>query len=306
MIYKRILFLFLTTSLSLPSWANIEGLKPKDNLDWAINLVFIIGLAVIIGAIFVLFKTAKTIWKTQNIARFKSEGMSHEAALKKIKQERFLSFMYRELVGGVPAEQETEILLNHDYDGIRELDNNLPPWWVGMFYATIVYAIVFIGIVHFSDFGQSMAEEYEQEVREAEIAIAAYNVARREEINKGKESESKDVEIRALTDLDRIALGEKTFKTYCVACHGKLGEGMLGLGQNLTDEYWIHGGGIENVVMTIRDGVPSTTMIAWKTTLSEDQILEVSSYILTLQGTNPPNAREPEGEKWEGKKKATE
>jgi len=304
MIYKKIITLFLILLYVLPSMA-IEGDKETTVLDWAVsNLVLIVGLAVIVGASIALYNAMKSIWLNQNITSLESSGMPHAKAVQTAKQDSFLSYIYRELAGGVPLEQEADVLLNHDYDGIRELDNNLPPWWVGMFYISILFAGVYMVVYHFSDIGLSQAEEYKQEVRNAEIAIAAFVAKQKEEkelTQKTAEQEGKpidEIKLKALTDIDRLAVGEVIFKTNCSACHGKLGEGMLGLGQNLTDKYWIHGGGIENIFKTVSDGVPSTTMVPWKNSLDENQLLEVSSYILTLQGTNPPNAREPEGELW--------
>ncbi|MFK8006296.1 MAG: cbb3-type cytochrome c oxidase N-terminal domain-containing protein [Saprospiraceae bacterium] len=298
MTFRKILITSLSVLFALPIWSQIEG-DQQTSLDWAVqNIVVIMGATVIIGACFALYKSMKVIWMGQNISALEASGMKHEQAVKTVKQDSFLNYMYRELAGGVPLEQEADILLNHNYDGIQELDNNMPPWWVGMFYASIIFSFVYIFVYHFSDIGVLQAEEYQIENRNAEIAIAAFNLAQKEAKEKEKSSGEKVEKLVALTDLDKISVGKETFVTFCAACHGKLGEGMVGLGQNLTDEYWIHGGGIENMVKTISNGVPSTTMIPWKTSLSEQQILEVASFILTLQGSNPPNAREPEGEKW--------
>lgn len=298
MTLKKISLILFMGLFVLPTWAQVDNTS-SSGLDWAVeNIVLLMGSVVIIGACFALYKSMKTIWQAQKISALEVNGMNHERAVKTAKQDSFLNYIYRELAGGVPLEQEVDILLNHDYDGIQELDNNLPPWWVGMFYASILFSFVYIGVYHFSDIGNSQLEEYQQEVRNAEIAIAAFNLAQKEAKEKKKEDGQTEEKLIALTDLDKLAVGKETFATYCAACHGKLGEGMAGLGQNLTDEFWIHGGGIENLVQVISNGVPSTTMIPWKTALDEKQILEVASFILTLEGTNPPNARAPEGEIW--------
>lgn len=305
MIYKKIITLFLILLFVIPSMA-LEGDVEATGLDWAVsNLVLILGIAAIVGATIALYNAMKSIWLTQNITSLESSGMTHDKAVRTAKQDSFLSYLYRELAGGIPLEQEADVLLNHDYDGIRELDNNLPPWWVGMFYVSILFAGIYMVVYHFSDIGLSQAEEYKEEVRDAEIAIAAFEARKKEEKELAKKLAKEvgkvieEIKIEALTDKDRLAAGEVIFKSTCAACHGKLGEGMVGLGQNLTDKYWIHGGGIDDILKTVSDGVPSTTMVPWKNSLDENQLLEVSSYILTLQGTNPPNAREPEGELWE-------
>lgn len=291
----------LTLLLVTPTWAAEK--EEGSILNWSIeNIVMIMGSAVVISALYMLWTATKTIWRAQTINKYEAQGISHAAAVTKAKQESFLSYIYQQLDGGVALEHETDILLNHHYDGIQELDNNLPPWWVGMFYSTIVFAFLYMGIYHFSDIGKSQAEEYEIEVAEAERAIAAYNAAQKKE-KKEETIEITAETVAALTDADRIAAGQLNFKTYCAACHGMQGEGIENLGQNLTDEYWIHGGGIKNIFRTISEGVPGKPMIAWKEALKPKEIQELASYILTLKGTNPPNARPPEGELYrEGEK----
>ncbi len=288
-IYSTLLTLLLTT----PIWAAEEGAEGTSKLDWAIeNIVMIMGVAVIASALYLLWTATKTIWRAQTASKFEAQGLSHEVAVAKAKKESFLSYIYQQLDGGVSLEKESDVLLNHNYDGIQELDNNLPPWWVGMFYATIVFAFVYIGIYHFSDIGKLQIEEYEQEVIEAERAIAAYNAAQKAEKAANLSAET----VTALTDTDRLAAGQANFKSYCAACHGMKGEGIENLGQNLTDKYWIHGGSINDIFRTISEGVPGKPMVAWKEAISAEEIQELASYIMTLQGTNPPNARPPEGE----------
>lgn len=295
----KVFMLLLSFMITTPTWAAeavVLNEKNKSFLDWTVeNLVLVLGGTVAISALIVLFQTVKSIWRTQTIQRFEHEGMSHAAAVFKSKHESFLGYIYQQLDGGVTLEQESDILLNHDYDGIRELDNNLPPWWIGMFYVTIAYAFIYIGVYHFSSFGLSQAEEYEKELVNAEIAIAAFNAAQKA---KKKEILSAD-NVAALSAVDRLAAGEKTFQKYCAVCHGKKGEGVENMGQNLTDDYWIHGGGIKDIFKTITNGVPGKQMIPWKSTLKPEEIQEVSSFILTLRGTNPPNARPAEGELYE-------
>ncbi len=282
--------------IAAPIWAAVGEEEGRSMFNWTIeNIVMIMGSAVVLSALYLMWTATKTIWRAQAINRFESQGLSHEAAVAKAKKESFLSYMYQQLDGGVSLEKETDILLNHNYDGIQELDNNLPPWWVGMFYSTIVFAFLYLGIYHFSDIGKSQIEEYEQEVIDTDRAIAAYMAAQKA----AKTTELNADNVTELTATDRLAAGQANFKSYCMACHGMLGEGIENLGQNLTDDYWIHGGGIKNIFKTISEGVPGKPMVAWKEALSADQIQELASYIMTLKGTNPPNARPPEGELYE-------
>lgn len=181
----------------------------------------------------------------------------------------------------VPIEREEEIMLDHEYDGIRELDNNLPAWWVYMFYLTILFSGVYLAYYHFLG-GNLQEAEYKEEIAIAE----KHKASLANSIN--------EANVTVLTDEARLANGKTLYSQYCGACHGKSGEG--GVGPNLTDEYWLHGGNIKDVFKTITNGVPQKGMISWKAQLSPAQIQEVSSYILSLKGSNPANAKEPQGD----------
>jgi cytochrome c oxidase cbb3-type subunit 3 len=188
----------------------------------------------------------------------------------------------------VPVEREGEIMFHHAYDGIRELDNRLPPWWVNMFLITIVWALGYMWYYHWGGDGPSSGEEYKSEVEIAKKEIA---VALAGQANAVDESN-----VKALTDATALGEGELIYKSVCAACHGQKGEG--GVGPNMTDEQWLHGGGIKNVFKTVKYGVPEKGMIAWASQLKPADMQKVSSYILTLKGTNPPNAKAPQGEVW--------
>jgi cytochrome c oxidase cbb3-type subunit 3 len=136
--------------------------------------------------------------------------------------------------------------------------------------------------------GQSQKEEYEAAMKVAEQEKAAFAAT---QVNKIDEEN-----LEASTDPQDLAIGKTIFSTNCVACHLANGEGSVG--PNLTDEFWIHGGGIKNVYNTVKNGVPEKGMIAWSAQLKPSDIYKVSSYILTLQGTNPPNAKAPQGVKY--------
>ena len=270
--------------LALPAMAANEA---TSGWDWAIeNIVLIMASATLVGTLFSLLKATKTIWLGQTIQKHELAGMSHEAAVGRAKQESFWGYIYQQLDGGVTLDKEADVMLNHDYDGIRELDNNLPPWWVGMFYATIVFGFLYIGVIHFSDFGKTQVEEYEAAIIESDIAIAAFMATQ-------KKAVTAETAV-AVVSPERMAAGAELYTTYCLACHGVYGEGTVG--PNMTDDYWIHGGGIKNVFATVSNGVVEKGMIPWKTQLSPSEIQDVSSYILTLRGTNPPNPKAPEGE----------
>jgi cytochrome c oxidase cbb3-type subunit 3 len=189
-----------------------------------------------------------------------------------------------------PVEEEHEIVLDHNYDGIRELDNKLPPWWLYGFYLTILFAAIYLVRFHvFDDYTQK--EEYEQEVAEAKAAIEEYKKNNKDLI---------DLEsVQFVTNESDLSAGKKVYTTNCVACHKADGGG--GIGPNLTDKHWILGGGIKNVYKTISKGGRSGKgMVAWENQLSAEEMQQVASYVLTLQGTEAAQPKEPQGEEiWE-------
>ena len=190
----------------------------------------------------------------------------------------------------VPIEREADIMLQHAHDGIYELDNRLPPWWINMFFITIVWAVGYMYYYHWGGNGLSQKEEYQEEVETAkkQIAIALA----------GKANAVDESNVTIVSESSLVAEGELIYKNSCAACHGQLGEG--GVGPNFTDDYWIHGGGIKDLFKTIKYGVPEKGMISWQSQLKPGDMQNVASYILSLRGTNPPNQKEAQGPLWTG------
>lgn len=208
--------------------------------------------------------------------------------VKKENQFKWLKDIYLKLLDSKPVEQEDEIILDHNYDGIKELDNNLPPWWVYGFYATIIFGVIYMIRFHvFNDYTQT--EEYETEVAEAKIAIEEYKKTAKDLVDVNT--------VTLLTDAADLSAGKAIFATNCVACHKADGGG--GIGPNLTDKYWILGGGIKNIFRTISEGGrDGKGMVAWKQTLKPAEMAQVASYIVTLGGTTPAEPKEAQGELW--------
>lgn len=192
------------------------------------------------------------------------------------------------LTKAVPVEKEADIMLDHNYDGIKELDNNLPPWWVWGFYATIIFAFVYLAHYHLFRTGPLQTEEY--------------NIAMQEDADqaKARELSMKDFvsaeTITALNTPEALGAGKGIYDKNCVACHGAELGGSVG--PNLTDDFWINGGGIRNIFKVITEGVPAKGMISWKSQLTPKQIQQVASFILTKHGSNPVGGKEPQGEKY--------
>jgi cytochrome c oxidase cbb3-type subunit III len=185
----------------------------------------------------------------------------------------------------VPVEREADVLLDHDYDGVKELDNALPPWWKYGFYFTIVVAVLYILRYHVWKTGPDPLQEYNQEMKVAAAQIEEYRL---------KTGDVIDEKTVTMADATGIAEGDKIFHSNCFACHGAKGEGLVG--PNLTDNYWIHGGTINDIFKTIKYGWPEKGMQSWQKMYSPSQIKNLASYIKTLAGTNPPNPKAPQGD----------
>ncbi len=245
-----------------------------------------LSAVVIIAALAAMFQLLNAMIRIQQIKIYQEAGM--EAMLEKVQKPRksLWDRLYKRWTKVVPVEKEKDILFDHEYDGIRELDNSLPPWWVAMFYITIAFAVVYMTYYHFAGIGKSSAEQYEAQMEQAEAEVKAYLAKQANNVD--------ETNVTMITEEAELAAGEAIFLTNCASCHGQLGEG--GIGPNMTDAYWVHGGSINDVFKTIKYGVPEKGMISWKSQLRPAQMQQVASYILSLQGTNPPNAKEPEGE----------
>ena len=190
------------------------------------------------------------------------------------------------LTDAVAIEEEDSIMLDHDYDGIKELDNNLPPWWKYGFYLTIVVAIVYLINYHVIGTGDLQGKEYEKEIAQAKLEV--------DEFMKTSANNVDENTVKLLTEATDIATGKDLYIVNCVACHGKGGEGSVG--PNLTDDYWLHGGSIQDLFKTLKYGWVEKGMKAWKEDLSPMQMAQIASFIKTLKGTNPPNPKAPQGD----------
>jgi cytochrome c oxidase cbb3-type subunit III len=185
----------------------------------------------------------------------------------------------------VDVAHEKDILLDHDYDGIKELDNSLPPWWKYGFYFTVFVGIIYMVRFHVLHAGPTPEQEYNKEMKIAAAEVEEY---------RKKSNDMVDEKTVTMGDAAAIERGKKIFTSNCFACHGAKGEG--GVGPNLTDDYWLHGGTINEVFRTIKFGVPEKGMQSWEKTYSPSQIKDLASFVKSLKGTNPPNPKAPQGD----------
>lgn len=200
----------------------------------------------------------------------------------------WINSVYQKSLGSKPVTEEHEIILDHNYDGIKELDNDLPPWWLYAFYASIVFAAVYLVRFHIFD-GENQYDELETEYAEAKIALEEYKKTAKDLVDFNT--------VEVLTSASDLSTGKAIYEENCVACH--MSDGGGGIGPNLTDEHWILGGGIKNVFKTVSEGGRNGKgMIAWKQSLKPSEIAQVSSYVLQFQGTTPAKPKEAEGDVW--------
>jgi cytochrome c oxidase cbb3-type subunit 3 len=185
-----------------------------------------------------------------------------------------------------PVEQEAQIDMGHEYDGIRELDNRLPPWWLYGFYICIIFAVIYLWRFHVSHTAPLAKEELQIAMQEAEI--------QKENYLKKSANNVDENNVTLLADASAIAGGKAVYIQNCAACHGKDGEGVVG--PNLTDDYWLHGGSVQDVFKTIKYGWPEKGMKSWKDDLTPVQVAQVASFIKSLHGSNPANAKEKQGD----------
>ncbi|WPY98677.1 cbb3-type cytochrome c oxidase N-terminal domain-containing protein [Christiangramia sp. OXR-203] len=261
-----------------------------DKSVFEVYPIFWLVLGVILLLAIAIEVSVAALDKTLYMSLKPDDRAAYDAAVAVREKNRFAWFKetYDKLLDKKPIENEDEIILDHNYDGIKELDNNLPPWWLYGFYASIIFAGIYLARYHVFD-GATQKDEYLAEVAEAKAAVEAYK-----ENAKGL-IDANTVEL--LTGTEDINAGKAIFSGNCAACHKIDGGG--GIGPNLTDSYWILGGGIKNVFNTISEGGRAGKgMVSWKTDLQPEEIAQVASYVLSLHSTTPLDPKEPEGELW--------
>jgi len=281
---KRILSLFVFLSAALTAGAQSTPTAsvwddPTLLFYVVIGFMFIVVLLVLAVALY-LYQVVNTL--AQNAAREKAakEGVAYTP------EPGFFGQFWNSANDFVPLEKEATIELDHNYDGIKELDNHLPPWWKWLFYFTVGFAVVYLIMYHVTSSLPLSTGEYNNE-----LAYADDQARKMKAANPGPAIDENSVEVTA--DVKALADGKSTFLNTCATCHKRDGGGDIG--PNLTDQYWKHGGGIKDIFKTVKNGVPGTNMVAWGGVMSPEAIRNVASYVLTLQGTTPEKPKKPEG-----------
>lgn len=185
-----------------------------------------------------------------------------------------------------PIKEEAQIDLGHDYDGIRELDNRLPPWWLYGFYACIVFAVIYLWRYEVTHTAPSSLEEFNTAMQKGAEEKEAYLVKSASNVDENT--------VKYLSGESDLSSGKIIFTSACAACHAADGGGLVG--PNLTDDYWLHGGGIKDIFKTIKYGWQEKGMKSWKDDYTPVQIAQLTSYIKSLRGRKPAQPKEAQGE----------
>jgi cytochrome c oxidase cbb3-type subunit 3 len=259
---------------------------PMVGLFLAVFLFLLIAIEIVVSAVDNV---------TYHLLTEEQKKQLDEAQSVPFTESTFYKNILNKLTRTKTIEQESDVMLDHNYDGIRELDNVLPPWWVYLFYGTIIFGAIYLVRYQIMD-GNNQVQEFQTEMQEAKVAVEEYLKTAPDMMSKEK--------VTLLTDATSLAAGKAIYTANCVACHRPDGGGQIG--PNLTDNYWILGGGIKNVFNTVMEGGrDGKGMVAWKASIKPSDIQKVASYVLSLQGTNPKDAKPTEQEAKEWVEEAT-
>ncbi len=261
-----------------PGWAQVEpGFSEKTAVVYVlVGLLLFVITAIAIMAAYL----GRLVWILSEQQAERAGAGPRESWWVRLKKKYITGDL-------APVEHEKAMLLDHSYDGIHELDNYMPPWLKYLFWGTIAFAAIYLVNFAFLGLVKTSEQEYVTELAEAQRQIEAYQLGAGEKINENN--------VMLVNDAASLKAAKTIYEQNCRACHGAAGEG--GVGPNLTDEYWLHGGEVKEVFKSIKYGVPAKGMIAWQQKLRPNQMQQVASYILSLKGTNPANAKAPQGEK---------
>jgi cytochrome c oxidase cbb3-type subunit 3 len=291
---KRLIFIFILLFANNSAWAVVN---PADGTSGNIYteiliVLFLVALLLLIVSV-VLLKTVRVMANEIKVpgiipATEPTKMLEYEEWLASETAEKSSKLSsWNKLLGLRPISEEKDMMHEHDFDGITELDNPTPVWFNAMFYGSILFAVIYLLNYHVLEWSPLQDEEYAIEMKAAKASKSAFLAKARNLID--------ETTVQVDGNAAVLAAGKTVFIQNCVACHASDGGGTVG--PNLTDEYWIHGGTVNNIFKTIKYGIPEKGMIAWEKTLTVQQTSDVSNFILSLSGTKPANPKEPQGTK---------
>ena len=268
--------------LGLTLTANAQAIEPAKELKFGIDFanmpvdIYMLAFGVVVEMI-IVYGLVTSIFKLLKQA----EEVLDIPEVVKNPEKTF----FETINETVALEDEHMLDMSHDYDGIRELDNKVPGWWRMAFYATILFAPIYLFRMYGSHTIESQYVELANENKAAAIQKAEYLKMAANNVDENSVK---------LSDAAGIEAGKALYVSNCVACHGAEGQGSVG--PNLTDNYWIHKGGLKDIYYTIKYGWAEKGMKSWKDDLSPSQIADIASFVTTFQGTTPTNPKEKQGE----------
>ena len=289
--------LFVTLALGNSAWA-ADGkaaetaVAPIDSGNFYTNILIVVFI--IAGLFLLWFATAiLRAFKAMSAEYLNPNPYIESAPQRMMEYEEWKAFerakpaLWTKVLQLKPLEEEKDIVLDHEFDGITELDNPTPAWFNSLFAVSIVFALGYFLTFEVFGWGPDQVQEYHTEMQVAKQERDSYLAKSANNIDENTVKES--------TEEPVLAAGMSLYNANCVACHGDKGQGLVG--PNLTDEFWLHGGDVSSIFKTIKYGVPEKGMISWEKTLTPKQISDVPNYILSLKGTNPAGAKAPPREK---------
>ncbi len=291
---SKLKYILLTLIFAFPGLAFSQETASEKSLFEEYQIEIVLGLAVIVAIVAVIAMLTLLI-ALNVVLKLKREEMGiveEEKKLISVKEgEEEVGFWRRfwnRLNDSVPVAREAEIATDHEYDGIKELDNRLPPWWLYGFYISIAFAVIYMFRFYFLDMPRQ-EDEFQEEMTKAKEEVKVYLASLDNLIDENS--------VTLSTEIIDLNAGKAIFEQNCAVCHASDGGG--GVGPNFTDKYWLHGGDMPSIFSTIKYGVPSKGMISWEAQLSPKKMQQVASYIYMMEGTTPVKAKEPQGELFE-------
>lgn len=262
-----------------------DGLIPGDVMNYVGYGAILIMLVLFVIVLLVLLRTFNVMTK----ALLRSQGLTEDQIkieMSPVKPEKKpKTEVWNKLLSLRPLAEEKELIMAHEYDGIQELDNPIPAWFMYLFYITIIFAVGYLLNYHVLGTGKLQYEEYKGEMAQAAIDRKEYLSKAANMVDENSVKLSKDAAV--------ISSGQAIFAQRCAACHGANAQGNVG--PNLTDDYWLHGSKINDLFKTIKYGVLAKGMPTWEKQLSPKQISDVANFVKSVHNTHPATPKAPQG-----------
>lgn len=276
-----LLALFLGSANQLDAARNSSTLINEMALS-AILVTLILIVIVSLMLLKTLHIMAAILLPASETSSVAEKGIEEPILEKKAKRS-----LWEKLLSLRPMYEEKDLLMEHEYDGIRELDNPTPAWFMWLFYITITFAFTYLLTYHVFKLGKLQNQEYVAEMKQASVDQEAFLAKSANRVDENS--------VKLTNDPTVLKDGAAIFQQNCTPCHGQHAEGIVG--PNLTDEYWLHGGNINDIFKVIKYGVPEKGMISWEKQLTPKQIADVANYVKSLKDSHPANPKAPQGTK---------